>query len=240
MALRADRGATDSEVARLLIVSEQDRWAEQLAAGLRSEGFRVGHDRTGEKAFATDEPRPLDVVIVDLRLRFSSGLALCAAVRARSTLPVIAVGPDSDETGVLAAYAAGVDQFVTVDASPRLLVARVRALLRRVPTAAPAPPPEPGHDLAVRLDETTGTVLLDGAVVRLSVREMEVLRALLARPGMVVTRSELTGPWPALSADRRLDFVIRRLRQKLESVDGTRRISAVRGVGFRFEVDDPA
>ena len=79
---------------------------------------------------------------------------------------------------------------------------------------------------------------VDGAVVSLSKRELEVLRTLLSRPGRVVTRAELAGSWPALSADRRLDFVIRRLRQKLEMVDGRRRINSVRGVGFRFEEDD--
>ena len=97
---------------------------------------------------------------------------------------------------------------------------------------------EPRHDAVVTIDETTETVLVAGAVVKLSRREMEVLRALVARPGRVVTRAELAGSWPALSADRRLDFVIRRLRQKLEAVDGTRRISAVRGVGFRFEIEE--
>ena len=240
MALRADQGARGSEVARLLVVSEQDRWADQLVRGLVSEGFGVVHDRTGDRLLEPDERGGIDVVIVDLRMRLRSGLALCAGVRARSSVPVLAVGSDTDESGVLAAYAAGVDQFVADDASPRLVVARVRALLRRVPSSAPAPVTPPAGEVPVTVDETTGTVLLGGVVVRLSRREMQVLRVLVARPGRVVTRAELTGAWPALSSDRRLDFVIRRLRQKLESVDGTRRINAVRGVGFRFELEDPS
>jgi DNA-binding response OmpR family regulator len=119
------------------------------------------------------------------------------------------------------------------------VTARLRALLRRVPPRSSAPV-EPNPDLAVTIDEATGSVRVDGAVVSLSRRELEVLRTLLARPGRVVTRAELAGSWPALSADRRLDFVIRRLRQKLEMVDGRRRINSVRGVGFRFEEPDAA
>ena len=161
---------------------------------------------------------------------------MCGAVRARSLVPILALGDQTDEAPVLAAYSAGADQYVTIDTSSRLVTARLRALLRRVPPRSAAAV-EPNPDLTVTIDEATGSVRVDGAVVSLSRRELEVLRTLLSRPGRVVTRAELAGAWPALSADRRLDFVIRRLRQKLEMVDGRRRINSVRGVGFRFEED---
>jgi len=225
-----------SEVARVLLVSEHDRWADRLHADLAADGFAVHRDRSGDTAYDEAQIGPVHVVIIDMRLRGQPGLAVCGAVRARSTVPILALGDRTEEQAVLAVYAAGADQYVTADTSSRLVVARLRALLRRVP---------PRHEpvLATRLgaavviDESNGSVVVAGDVVRLSRRELEVLRSLLARPGCVVTRTELAGSWPALSADRRLDFVIRRLRQKLEAVDGRRRISAVRGVGFRFEED---
>ena len=221
-------------VARVLLVSGQDGWAAELALDLAADGFRVQRDRTGESVFDDDVVAPIDIAVVDLGLRAQSGLAVCGALRARSMLPIIAVGSDSEEHAVLAALASGADQVVSIESSSRLLVARLRALLRRVPPRTSVRV-EPRHDAVVTIDETTETVLVAGAVVKLSRREMEVLRALVARPGRVVTRAELAGSWPTLSSDRRLDFVIRRLRQKLEIVDGKRRISAVRGVGFRFE-----
>ena len=215
-------------------MSAHDQWASPLAADLAADGFRVQHDRTGEWAFDDDRIAPIDIALVDLRLPARSGLAVCGALRARSLLPIIAVGADTGEQAVLSAFASGADQVVTLGTSSRLVVARLRALLRRVPPRSNIRI-EPRRDGVVTIDETTGTVLVTGAVVKLSRREMEVLRVLLAHAGRVVTRAELAGSWPTLSADRRLDFVIRRLRQKLEVVDGQRRISAVRGVGFRFE-----
>jgi DNA-binding response OmpR family regulator len=231
-------GLAGAEVARVLLVSEQERWAERFQADLVAEGFRIVRDRAGESAFDEKLLVPVDIVVVDLRLRSQSGLAVCAGVRARSSIPILAVGDRTEESSVLAAYTAGADQFVSVDIASRLVVARLRALLRRVPPRSRAQV-QPTEDLAVTIDESTGTVLVAGAVVKLSRRELEVLRTLLARAGRVVPRAELAGSWPALSADRRLDFVIRRLRQKLEAVDGLRRINAVRGVGFRFEEEGP-
>ena len=227
-----------SELARVLLVSEHDRWADRMQADLADEGFMVIRDRTGEAAFDARRVGMMHIVIVDLRLRTQSGLAVCGAVRARSILPILAVGDRTEEHAVLAAYSAGVDQFVTVETSSRLVVARLRALLRRVPPRR-EPAVRPSPESTVAIDESMGAMLVDGALVKLSRRELEVLRVLVTRPGRVVTRNELAGSWPALSADRRLDFVIRRLRQKLEAVDGVRRISSVRGVGFRYEEDAP-
>jgi two-component system, OmpR family, response regulator RegX3 len=226
-----------SELARVLLVSGLDHWADRIESDLTAEGFLVLRDRTGEWVFDEQRIRDVHIVVVDLRLRAQSGLAVCGAVRARSLVPILALGDQTDEAPVLAAYSAGADQYVTIDTSMRLVTARLRALLRRVPPRSAAPITS-NPDLAVTIDEASGSVRVDGAVVSLSKRELEVLRTLLSRPGRVVTRAELAGAWPALSADRRLDFVIRRLRQKLEMVDGRRRINSVRGVGFRFEEDD--
>lgn len=220
------------EVARVLLVSDHVVWAGAMRSDLAAEGFRVVIDPSGESAFQEERIALTDAALVDLRVATFSGLAVCGALRTRSLIPVLAVVDRAEEPAVLAAYAAGADQHVTVDTSARLVVARLRALLRRVPRK-PAPVDlHPTTDLTV--DPLTSTVIVAGTPVILSQREMEVLVALLERPGCVVSRSELVGTRPSLGPDRRLDFVIRRLRQKLEAVDGQRRIDVVHKVGFRF------
>jgi two-component system response regulator RegX3 len=226
----------DTAVASILLVSDISPWAETVGSALATEGFRVLPDPSGSTAFEELLTACVDVALVDLRLRGGSGLAVCAALRARGAIPLLALGPPGDEAIVLQAYSAGADQYVAVDVSARQLVARVRALLRRFPArrevVAAAAIPAP-----VEIDPVAGVVVTAGTVVKLSRQELEVLQLLVARPGRVVTRIELMGAWSGLNGARRLDFVIRRLRQKLELIEGRRRISVVRGVGFRFDPD---
>jgi two-component system response regulator RegX3 len=230
----------DTTVASLLLISDISPWVESVGSALAHEGFRVLPDPSGSTAFEELAPVYVDVALVDLRLRGRSGLAVCAALRARGTIPLLALGPPGDEVVVLQAYAAGADQYVPADVSARQLVARVRALLRRFPArreVAVASVPAP-----VQIDPVTGVVVTAGTAVKLSRQELEVLQLLVARPGRVVTRTEMMSAWSGLHGARRLDFVIRRLRQKLEPIEGRRRISVVRGVGFRFDPEgsDPA
>jgi DNA-binding response OmpR family regulator len=227
--------SVDTTVASILLVSDISPWAEHIGSALAGEGFRVLPDPSGATAFEELLSVWVDVAVVDLRMRGRSGLAVCAALRARGAIPLLALGPSGDETIVLQAYSAGADQYVAVDVSARQLVARVRALLRRFPArrdvvVPPAPAP-------VQIDPVAGVVVTVGTAVKLSRQELEVLQLLVARPGRVVTRNELMGVWSGLNGARRLDFVIRRLRQKLEPIEGRRRISVVRGVGFRFDPD---
>lgn len=220
-------------VAELLLFSDQGQWSERLATGLAADGFRVLVDPTGERALDDAVGRVTDIGLVDLRLGRTSPLGVCAALRARGVPSVMALGSLADEATVLAAFAAGADHVGSTDASTRVLVARLRALHRRGRRRAVVEVEASVLDLT--LDRDAGTVELSGEEVRLSRQELEVLGLLVSRPGRVVSRRDLAGVWPGLGPDRRLDFVIRRLRQKLEAVDGRRRIGAVRGVGFRYE-----
>lgn len=227
--------SADTAVATVLLISDVTAWGEAISSALGSEGFRVVSEATGSLAFEDQALVDVHVALVDLRLRALSGLAVCAAIRARGPVPLMAFGSEGDEMAVLHAFAAGADQYVAVDVSARQLVARLRALLRRFPVQTermvePAP-------ALVEIDPVTGVVVTAGVAVKLSRQELEVFQALVARPGRVVTRQELMGLRSGLAGSRRLDFVIRRLREKLEPVEGRRRISVVRGVGFRFDPD---
>lgn len=221
-------------VASVLLAVDGPTWLHDVLPELTREGFHCVVDPTGESALDSDLVSAVDIAIVDLGLRHMSGVAVCAAFRSRSDAPIIAVVGVRDEGSVLDAFAAGADHVALSDVSARQVIARMRALLRRWPPGtgrAAVVPVGP-----VQLDDLDGA-LVHGRRVPLLREEYEVLRALLQRPGRVVTRRELQGLGLGAPSSRSLDVVVRRLRQKLEAIDGIRRIRAVRGVGFRFDAE---
>jgi DNA-binding response OmpR family regulator len=231
--------AVGPSVASVLVVVDDSRWTGTVLPELALEGFRCVRDPEGDVAFDDARVGEFDLGIIDLDLARRSGVAVCAAMRSRTTAPIVATARSNEEATVLAAFAAGADQFAGPDATARQLAARLRSLLRRTPPRMSARPARTGT-ASVTLHEEHCAVVVHDVLVPLSEQEREVLALLMARPGRVVTRAELFQPRLATGRnDRTLDFVIRRLRQKLELVDGRRRITAIRGVGFRFELDVP-
>jgi len=224
-------------VASVLLVADDDEWLTVMRGALAGENFQVATDPCGDIAFDDERTRFVDAAVIDLGLRHRSGVAVCAALRARSGAPIVATARVADEATVLSAFSAGADQFAPLGVSSRQFVARVRSLLRRYPPNRATAP-----DLAagpILLDHTQRTANLQGVAVTLSAQEFDVLSLLMARPGRVVNRADLlAGASSPARSDRALDFVIRRLRQKLEEVDTQRRITAIRGVGFRLEVGE--
>ena len=145
--------------------------------------------------------------------------------------PIVATAGNGDEATVLAAFSAGADQSTPLTTSPRQFVARLRSLLRRHPPAASGGPAPALGPVVLDVARRPST-MVHGEVVTLSDQEYHVLSALMDRAGRVVSRKDLLGDVSTARTDRALDFVIRRLRQKLEQTDTRRRITAVRGVGF--------
>jgi DNA-binding response OmpR family regulator len=216
-------------VASVLVVSDDPSSREQLGRPLETEGFRV--------FFAAASSRPsidaeLDVAVVDLSCASGQPHLVIGVLRARTDVPIMAVATVTiAEATVLSAYRAGADQCVNGFARPRELVARVRALLRRSPHRSGE-----GDATAVAgfaVDVARCTAIVNGVEIALTSHEREILEALMRRPGRVVRREELVAFGLRASA---LDSYVRRLRDKLEAVDGRRRIVVVRGVGFRFDV----
>jgi len=221
----------------VLVVSESPIWRDEMAALLENEGYAVRVDAHGDAAL---EPScPFDIAVVDLAITGRSAAAVFAALRSRSSLPILAVSRQGQrEPAILEAYAAGVDQFVTAGARPRELMARIRALLRRSPPRSRGMiVVDTGGFGSIRLDVATGVATVAGIDVSLTPYEGEILYALLQRPGSVVTRDRLAGHGRGRHGDRTLDSLVRSLRHKLEAAEGRRRIVAVRGVGFRLLPD---
>lgn len=224
-------------LAQLLLVCADEVWARRARDVLRNEGFDVDveHDRAHVMS-RISSVRP-DVVGVDLSFPSGYGVALCATLRSRERVSIFAVGPRASEAAVLAALAAGADAYVPKEASPREFVARVRALLRRFPpTAHPAGAPLTCGP--VMFDPVHRRASIAGEPVHLGDIGLDLLEALLRKPGRVVSRAELLSACGAGANDGRvLELHVRRLRDRLEAATTKRWISAVRGVGFRFEPD---
>ncbi|MGH9273404.1 MAG: response regulator transcription factor [Acidimicrobiales bacterium] len=217
-------------------MSESPIWRDEMAVLLNAEGYAVRHDERGEAVL--ESGCPFDIAVVDLAITGRSPAGVLAALRSRSSIPILAISPERHrEPAVLEAYAAGVDQFVTRNMRPHELMARIRALLRRSPPRPRTMLILDVEEVGISLDLTTGFATVRGSQVWCTQREREILCALLQRPGRVVTRDQLAGPGRNGHADRVLDSSVRGLRTKLEAAEGRRRIVAVRGVGFRLVQD---
>lgn len=220
----------------VLLVSDGREWQREITDCLEDEGFAVCLDTHGDAL--RDPSCPFDLAIVDMSLRTRVPADVCAELRTRTAIPVLAVAEgavrDADVLGVLEA---GADQLLVQGARSRELVARVRALLRRSPPQRRALIDlRSAQSGSLVIDLATATVQIDGADVYLTREECAVLHALVRRPGHVVARAELI-TLLSNGSGHALDAVVRRVRTKVEAIEGQRRIEAVRGVGFRLLAD---
>ncbi len=217
--------------ARVLVVGHD--FGGAAADMLEAEGYDMRRSTLDDALGAVDTFRP-DVVVLDAS-DVQGSVGLCEALWRRSPLPlVIVVGGHLAEVDVVALLKSGADIFVAKPVGARELVARVRASLRRVPPRRSDDPDV--IDLAgVHLDRDARRVRVGNVLVRLAPREYEILETLMRSAGQLVPRAALARTrWGGTSEVKSLDVQVRRLRAKLASIDGVRRIEAVRGVGYRF------
>jgi two-component system, OmpR family, response regulator RegX3 len=220
---------------RVLVIEDEPAYVDALEVALEREGFTVAaalDGREGLRAFREERP---DIVLLDLMLPGMPGLDVLRKVRAEGDVPVIVLSAKDSESDVVTALELGADDYLTKPYSVRELVARIHAAMRRLTPGA-----EAAEELIV-----AGNAILDIGRYRLRLgdeefdlprKEFEVLRLLMGRAGRLVTRGDLLDEvwgfgWPD---SKTLDQHIRRLRRKLESVDGAPRIETVRGVGYRL------
>jgi|SRR5579862_645331 len=227
--------------ATILIVEDEESFVEALVVGLKREGFLVKVARDGAEALsAFDVVRP-DLVLLDVMLPKVSGIDVCRELRGRSRVPIIMVTAKGSEIDTVVGLEVGADDYVTKPYRLRELVARMRAVLRRAPRedeeAASAEAMEVGD---VRLDPERHEVFVRGEPVSLPLKEFELLEILLANAGRVLPRETLIDRvWgPHYVGDTKtLDVHIKRLRSKVEeSPSAPRRITTIRGLGYKYEV----
>ena len=175
-----------------------------------------------------------DLVVLDLMLPGLDGLEVCRRVQRDRPVPVLMLTARAEEADVLVGLAVGADDYMTKPFSPRELVARVRALLRRV-ERRPAPPGDArARSGELEIDPAARRVRLGGEVVHLTPTEFDLLALLAARPGVVFSREQLLAEvwgWRDGSGQRTVDSHVRGLRRKL----GSDLVRTVHGVGYALE-----
>jgi len=224
---------------RVLVVEDEESYSDPLAYMLRKEGFEVAIAASGPEALVEFDRGGADIVLLDLMLPGLSGTEVCRQIRSTSNVPVIMVSAKDDEVDKVVGLELGADDYVTKPYSPRELVARVRAVLRRgqeapdlVSVTLEAGP--------VRMDVERHVVTVDGVTTKLPLKEFELLEMFLRNTGRVLTRGQLIDRvWGAdyVGDTKTLDVHVKRLRTKIEPDPAAPSyLVTVRGLGYKFDL----
>jgi two-component system response regulator BaeR len=217
----------------LYIVEDEPELAALVADYARAGGYAPTVFGDGAQALAAIRARPPALVVLDLMLPGMDGLALCRAVREFSEVPVVMVTARVEEIDRLLGLEAGADDYVCKPFSPRELMARVKAILRRIGGAAP-------QERALRVDEAARRIAIHGRVLELTPTEFAILAAMARRPGQVFSRSQLLDAARSDNAgvtDRAIDSHIKNLRRKIDvAAPGVEAIHSIYGLGYRFDL----
>jgi len=240
-AIRARDGSM-SIFKRPILIAEDDRNTSSLVATyLRQEGFATIAAYDGEEALRLARNSNPGFVILDIMLPTMDGWDVCRRIRKFSEVPILMLTAREEEIDRVMGLSIGADDYVVKPFSPRELVERVKAILRRVESRPQAAEPILSHK-GLTLDPVKLKVTLDGQNLNLTTSEYKLLHALMAAPGKVFSRDELLDRFyqhGETVIDRVIDVHIGKLRQKVES-DPTnpQLIITVRGFGYRFAEAD--
>ena len=222
---------------RILVVEDDSDAARVVRAYLERDGFAVEVVADGVVGLERAFDSPPDLVVLDWMLPGLDGLSFLRALRREKGAPVIMLTARSEEEDRVAGFEAGADDYVLKPFSPRELVARVRAVLRRASAQATVEAHEVLDIAGMRVDGARRSVEVEGHEVVLTALEFDLLATLAASPGRVFTRGELIervwGP-DFTGVDRVVDVHVSNLRQKLEAAGAEPPIGTVRGVGYRL------
>ena len=226
---------------RVLIVEDEESFADPLAFLLRKEGFTTAVAITGQQALEEFDRNGADIVLLDLMLPGMSGTDVCRQLRTRSAVPVIMVTARDGEIDKVVGLELGADDYVTKPYSARELIARIRAVLRRGGDDAEAALGGPAVLAAgpVRMDVERHTVTVAGEEIPLPLKEFDLLEYLLRNVGRVLTRGQLIDRvWGAdyVGDTKTLDVHVKRLRAKIEpDPSAPRHLLTVRGLGYKYD-----
>jgi len=226
----------------VLLVEDEESFVEALTVGLKREGFRVEVARDGLEALAKFDSTQPDVVLLDVMLPKMSGIDVCRQLRKRTQVPIIMVTAKGAEIDTVVGLEVGADDYITKPYRMRELVARMRAVLRRVPgDGARAEAVTEGSLVVgdVSLDPDEHLVVVRGESVAMPLKEFELLHILLANAGRVLPREMLIDRvWGLdyVGDTKTLDVHVKRLRAKIEDDPSNPvRIVTIRGLGYKYE-----
>ncbi|MEW6080671.1 MAG: response regulator [Bacillota bacterium] len=223
---------------KVLVVDDEKPIADIIKFNLEKEGYQVSVANDGREALQrAEEDRP-DLVILDIMLPRMDGFAVCQEIRRRSHVPILMLTAKQEEVDKVFGLELGADDYVTKPFSPRELVARVKAILRRASSpGGQGPRVIKSGDLIVDLD--TYQVRKGEQAVPLSQKEFQLLRFLAAHPGQIFTREALLDEvwgYQYFGDTRTVDVTVRRLREKIEDDPSEPEyVQTKRGVGYYFK-----
>jgi two-component system response regulator BaeR len=214
----------------VLVVEDEQRLARLLVSYLLAAGYRASAQHDGLSVQATVAAGDVDLILLDWMLPGMDGLSLCRALRANSDIPIIMMTARAQEEDRLDGLDSGADDYICKPFSPREVVARVRAVLRRRPSGTPQP--------GLQIDDAGMRAFVHGKQVALTPVEFRLLKLLRDAPGKAMSRDDLRN-WVyedrRIVHDRTIDTHVKNLRRKLEEAGLVEAISAVYGVGYRWE-----
>ena len=220
----------------ILLVDDEPKVVRLARDYLEKNGFRVVTAGDGISALAMARREKPDLVILDLLLPGMDGREVCRELRRQSDVPIIMLTALAEESDQIVGLELGADDYISKPFSPRALVARVRAALRRSRGQVRSPAILRSGELEVNLEQYT--VSLSGNMLHLTPNEFKLLAVLARHPGQTLTREQLLDELHGIALagiDRSVDSHIKNLRRKLEAdPDGPRFIETVYGIGYRF------
>lgn len=235
---------------RVLIIEDEVTIADSLSFRCQAEGFEVsycGDAASGFEAFSRLHPH---IIVLDVGLPDRSGFDLCREVRAVSEVPILFLTARAEEVDRILGLELGGDDYVTKPFSPREVVSRIRAILRRLAPNQVASAQTPRDEVpapiqrreGLFLDRSRARILYQGIPLDLTRCEFKLLAALMERPGWVLSRDQLMAiAWesPDMSLERTVDTHIKTLRAKLRRIDPTRELIVThRGFGYSLRDDN--
>jgi len=230
--------ANTEERTHLLVVDDDTELCDLLSQFLSNEGFVVSTAPDGEAALAMLGRETFQLVVLDIGLPGLSGLDVLGALRAKSSVPVVMLTASGDVEYRIHGLAAGADDYIPKPFSTEELLLRVRAVLRRTETGPPREAPAALHLDDLIIEPGSQEVRCGGRPAALTPAEVAILRVLVERAGVVVSREDLARLALQRAAgvfDRSLDVHISRIRHKLgPRSDGRPRIKTIRGEGYLF------
>jgi two-component system response regulator BaeR len=221
---------------RVYIVEDERKLAELLRDYLEQDGFKVSIISRGDEAVGRVRDKTPDAVLLDLRLPGKDGMSICREIRSFSNVPILMITARVEEVDRLLGLELGADDYICKPFSPREVVARVKAVLRRVSDAPSSEKIEIGP---IALDKTNHQVMIHGEQIHLTPSEFDLLAVLMSQPGRVFSRSDLVYQvqgYDFEGYERTVDTHIKNLRKKIsDALPGEKIIRTIYSVGYSFE-----
>lgn len=225
----------------ILVVEDDPKIARLIKDYLENGGYRATILNRGDEALAQIRKSPPDLVVLDIMLPGKDGMEICRETRKFSTVPIIMLTARVEEIDRLLGLELGADDYIAKPFSPREVVARVKAVLRRS-----RPEPEPGEPVItagpIRMDTDRRQATVNDSDIQLTPSEFELLKILITHPGRVFSRNDLIARvqgYDFEGYDRTIDSHIKNLRKKIDACLPTRKIiRTIYGVGYAFHNDE--